>query len=198
MASHSPTSSETLSDHPTSKPPPPDTSLPSHVCVSAPRRGKAPPVDTYSGEDPEMRLDDWLPALKTAAAWNVWSEEETLIQLAGHLRGRALQEWNLLGDGDRSTYDEAVKALRSRLDFGSRQIAAQEFRHCLQAEGEKVSDYIRRLEKTFRVAYGRDAIMAETRDALLYSPGQLIVSPDGSAGCVRCHHLHFPMFSSKE
>ena len=76
-----------------------------------------------------------------------------------------------MGDDDRLTYDAAVKVLRSRLDFGSRQIAAQEVRHCAQSEGEKVGDYIRRLEKMFRVAYGRDAIMAETRDALLY--GQL-------------------------
>ena len=166
--SHSPTPSET--SLPAVVNPLPEVSLPSRTRVPAPRRGKAPPIDPYSGEDPEVRIDDWLPALKRAAAWNDWSEDETLIQLAGHLRGRALQEWNLLGD-ECLTYDAAVKALRSRLDFGSRQIAAQEFRHCAQSEGEKVGDYIRRLEKTFRVAYGRDAIMAETRDALLY--GQL-------------------------
>ena len=26
-----------------------------------PRRGKAPPVDPFTGEEPEIRLDDWLP-----------------------------------------------------------------------------------------------------------------------------------------
>ena len=62
------------------------------------RRGKAPPIDPYTGEDPEVRIDDWLPALKRAASWNDWSEVETLMQLAGHLRGRALQEWNLLSE----------------------------------------------------------------------------------------------------
>ena len=60
------------------------------------RRGKAPPVDPFTGEDPEIRLDDWLPSLERAATWNEWTEEEHLLQLAGHLRGRALQEWGLL------------------------------------------------------------------------------------------------------
>ena len=115
-----------------------------------------------------MRIDDWLPALKRAASWNGWSEAETLIQLAGHLRGRALQEWNLLGESEHSTLDSAVKALRSRLESQSK---AMEFRHCAQTAGEGVADFIRRLEKTFRVAYGREAITPETRNALLY--GQL-------------------------
>ena len=135
------------------------------------RRGKAPPIDPYTGEDPEVRIDDWLPALKRAASWNDWSEVETLIQLAGHLRGRALQEWNLLSETDRSTLDATVRALRSRLEPGSKAMAAQEFRHCAQKVGESVSEYIRRLEKTFRVAYGREAISQETRNTLLH--GQL-------------------------
>lgn len=53
------------------------------------RRGKAPPVDTFSGDN---NFEDWLPALRRAATWNAWSNEETLLQLAGHLRGRALEE----------------------------------------------------------------------------------------------------------
>ncbi len=61
--------------------------------VSGARRGRAPPVDPYSGEDECVRLDDWLPALTQASTWNQWTEEDQLIQLAGHLRGRALQEW---------------------------------------------------------------------------------------------------------
>ena len=57
---------------------------------------------------------------------------------------RAFQEWDLFGEHDRYTFETAI---------------------------EKVSDFIRRLEKMFRVAYGRDAITPGTRDALLY--GQL-------------------------
>lgn len=60
------------------------------------RRGKAPPVDSFNGEVYDITFDDWLPALQRASEWNGWSDEETLIQLAGHLRGRALQEWTLL------------------------------------------------------------------------------------------------------
>ena len=77
------------------------------------RRGKAPSIDPFTAEDPEIRFDDWLPTLERAAAWNGWSEEETLMQLAGYLRNRALQEWNLLNREDRGTYEEAVKTLRA-------------------------------------------------------------------------------------
>ena len=31
------------------------------------RRGKAPPVDPFTGEDAETTLDDWLPSLQRAA-----------------------------------------------------------------------------------------------------------------------------------
>lgn len=54
--------------------------------------GKAPPVDSFTGEDSKVRLDDWLPSLQRAAKWNAWEPSEQLIQLAGHLRGCALQE----------------------------------------------------------------------------------------------------------
>ena len=46
-----------------------------------------------NGEREEITFEDWLPALQRAAEW---SDQETLIQLAGHFRGRALQEWTLL------------------------------------------------------------------------------------------------------
>ena len=74
----------------------------------SPRRGKAPPVDPFSGDSVETDLDDWLPTLERAASWNVWSDEEMLMQLAGHLRGRALQEWNLIPREEKSTYSDAV------------------------------------------------------------------------------------------
>ena len=34
---------------------------------------------------------------------------------------------------------------------------------------EKVNDFIRRIKKTFRRAYGHDLMLSETRDALLYA-----------------------------
>ena len=48
-------------------------------------------------------------------------------------------------------------------------MAAQDFRHATQDENEKVSDFIRHLEKTFCRAYGHDTMLSETRDALLYA-----------------------------
>ena len=135
------------------------------------RRGKAPPVGEFTAEDIEVQLDDWLPSLERASVWNSWSEEERLMQLAGHLKGRALQEWNLMRTEDKSTFASAVQGLRTRIDPGSKALAAQDFRHTAQKEGEAVADFIRRLERTFRVAYGRDMMSGETRDTLLY--GQL-------------------------
>ena len=74
-------------------------------------RGKAPPVDAFTGEDQAVKLEDWLPTLQRLALWNNSSPEEKLLQLAGHLRGRALQEWDLLSNSDR-----LICALRERLD----------------------------------------------------------------------------------
>lgn len=72
----------------------PDLDLP---CPSSPvrtvRRGKAPPVDLFTGENPEVILDDWLPSLTWPSEWNGWTPDKLLLQLAGHLRGHALQEW---------------------------------------------------------------------------------------------------------
>ncbi len=56
-----------------------------------------------------------------------------------------------------------------RLDPGSKVVAAQDFRHASQREVESVGDFVRRLEKTFRVAYGNDSMLPDTRDALLFS-----------------------------
>ena len=106
--------------------------------------------------------------LKRAANWNGWTEDDLLLQLAGHLKGRALQEWNLLPDSQKTSYDCAVRALQARLDHGSRVMAAQDFRHAAQDKEEKVGNFIHRLERLFRVAYDHDSISDETRSTLLY------------------------------
>ena len=131
-------------------------------------RGKAPPVSQFSGEDLECQLHDWLPSLERASVWNAWTAEERLMQLAGHLKGRALQEYNLLRAEERESFESAVEALRGRLDPGSKAVAAQDFRHATQKDSESVADFVRRLERMFRIAYGRDPMSNETRDTLLY------------------------------
>ena len=95
------------------------------------RRGKAPPVDPFTAENKEMRFDDWIPTLERAAAWNNWSEEEKLMQLAGHLRSKALQEWGLMSTDEKTDYHTAVTTLRTRLDPGNKTLAALDFRHIL-------------------------------------------------------------------
>ena len=144
---------------------------PGQLVATRARRGKAPPVDSFTGENFEVRLDEWLPSLERACTWNQWSEEELLLQLAGHLRGHAHQEWVLLDADTKKSYSKAVEALRTQLDPGSRALAAQDFRHTSQGDEEKVADFIRRLERTFNVAYGREGMSSETRATLLH--GQL-------------------------
>ena len=94
--------------------------------VRGAQKGKAPPIDQFTGEDEDTRLDDWLPALARVAYWNHWSPEECLMRLAGHLRGRALQELGLLEDSEKMNWDMAVAALCACLDPGNKQLAAQE------------------------------------------------------------------------
>ena len=72
--------------------------------VSVQRKGKAPPIDQFTGENPEIRFEDWLPR---------WTPEEDLIQLAGYLRGRALQEWELMEDSEKSDWSQAIDVLRA-------------------------------------------------------------------------------------
>ena len=125
-----------LSDKPTREPLP---SLPGvTVCDTvSPRRGKAPPVNPFSGDSELVRFDDWLPA-----SWNGWSDEGKLLQFAGHLPGWALQEWNLIPQQDRTTYDDAVMSLRSRVKPENRVLAGQDFRHATQENSESVVNYV--------------------------------------------------------
>ena len=131
-------------------------------------RGKAPPVDTFTEEEAGTQPDDWLPILQRAANWNGWTLDDLSIQLAGHLKERALQEWNLLSADEKKSYEGAVITLRNRLDPGSKIMAAQDFRHASQEEMEKTGDFIRRLERLFKVAYVHDNLSVETRNAFLY------------------------------
>ena len=166
------------------------TNSPRSASSSAPvrRPGKAPPVDSFTGEKQEVRFEDWLPTLERAATWNGWSSDEKLMQLAGHLRGKALQEWNLMSQSEKATYQAATTELTRRLDPGSRVMAVQDFRHTIQREAETVADYLRRLERHFQLAYGRDDLRPETRETMLYSQLQeglllsLVRSPSVS-GC---------------
>ena len=72
------------------------------------RRGKAPPVEIFSGEDADSRFGNWLPTLQRTADWNGWTTEDLLIKLAGQLKGRTLQDWNSIPATERNWYDLAV------------------------------------------------------------------------------------------
>ena len=74
-----------------------DTELPVHYT----RHGKAPPIDPFCGNDPDVRLDDWLPTLEHAALWNDWSENEKLVQLPRHLCGKAAREYAFISPAEK-------------------------------------------------------------------------------------------------
>ena len=53
-------------------------------------------MNSFIAEDGRIIFDDWLSTFEKASKWNEWTPEESLMQLAGYLRGRAAQEWKLL------------------------------------------------------------------------------------------------------
>ena len=63
------------------------------------------------------------------------------MQLAGYLRNRALQEWNLLSQGDCNILKAAVKTLRVKLDAGNQTLSALDAHHAMQKDSEAVADY---------------------------------------------------------
>ena len=126
------------------------------------RVGNAPPLEPFVGEGADMFFEEWLPSFERVATWNGWGEAEKLIQLAGHLRGKALQEWSLLNTADTAGYREATSVLKERLDPTRKALAVQDFRHLSQGQQESVADFILHLEQTFRRAYGCNKVCKET------------------------------------
>ena len=66
---------------------------------------------------------------------------------------------------------EVVTMLHAKLDPGNQTLSALDFHHAVQKDSEAVADYIRHLERTFQIGFGRDKMSMETQKALLY--GQL-------------------------
>ena len=64
------------------------------------------------------------------------SSLKQLVRLAGHLRGKAVQEWTLQGDSDGSTFAATTRTLGSR---GGEMLAAQELHHTVQHSTEACS-----------------------------------------------------------
>lgn len=61
-----------------------------------------------------------------------------------------------MSSDDKDTFSSATVVMGSRLNVSSHVLAAQDFRYAAQGPQESVSDYILRLEKVFRRAYGRE------------------------------------------
>ena len=77
-------------------------------------------------------------------------QEEKLMQLPGHLRGRALQVWKLSILVEGATYQIAIKALREHLDTGDQALAALDFCHTSQRLSKTVPDYVRCQKEYFK------------------------------------------------
>ena len=133
------------------------------------RRGRAPPIEFFSGENPAIAVDDWLPSLEHASSWNGWSTSEKLMELPSYLKGRALQEWRLLSHSEQQDFTMAINTLGVRLDPGSKTMAAKDFWHSLQKSGENMPDFIRQLRRPSRLLMAKITSTAqpETRYSMV-------------------------------
>ena len=77
----------------------------------------------------------------------------------------------MLADEDICDFDTAVRNLKECLDPCSKVLARQDFRHTVQGDNETVPNFICRMDKSFHVAFGRDGLSKETKEAMLF--GQL-------------------------
>ena len=84
-------------------------------------------------------FDDWLLTLERAA---MWAPVESLMQLAGYLRGKVAQEWKLLLPEEKANYQITKRTLKERLNPGNQTLAALDFRHTSQRPNECVLDFI--------------------------------------------------------
>ena len=109
-----------------------ESTSPVHAAGERKHKGKASPTKFFTGENSEVRVKDWLPTLERATTWHTWSE--WLIQLPGHLKGKALQEWNFLSAEVKDTWKTVIAALLGCLDPGKKVLAAQDFSHAMQGE----------------------------------------------------------------
>ena len=98
------------------------------------RRDKAPSVDLFSAEQLDKHWDGWLPTFERAAEWNDWTVVERLLQLAGHLRGTARQEFFLLTPDEKSTLIKAKSSMKHRLDIGSKAFKTSGIPHKKQSQ----------------------------------------------------------------
>jgi len=96
-------------------------------------RGKAAPIDPFTSDNLEITVEEWLPSLQRAAEWNDWTENEILIQLAGHLWGQALQEWNLLEANKQGIGNEQLKCCRIASNIEILLLLPESFDICTKA-----------------------------------------------------------------
>lgn len=55
-------------------------------------RSRVPPGEPFTSERLDRLWEEWLPPLERAEVWYDWGEPEKLIQLVGHLQGKAHRE----------------------------------------------------------------------------------------------------------
>ena len=97
----------------------------------------------------------------------------------GHLRGRALQEWNLIPLEDKSAYSDAVQVLRSRVDPENRVLAGQDFRRALQDLWPSASDVWRDFFKLLMAELG------DSSDSSIQpAPGWVEIQSDQEPCCL--------------
>ena len=117
----------------------PQTSSRAQGSISSFRRKDKIP-DTFSGEKSDLR--DWLCHFEIVSRWNEWTEREKGCNLAGSLRGSALQVLGELPVENVEDYQSILQVLKRRFDPNEKENQWRvEFRNRKKGKDESVTEF---------------------------------------------------------
>ena len=118
----------------------------------------------------------WLPTLERASTWNGWSGDELLLQLAGErIASLTTQDETIIYTAQKHTcmhmcmrrVHTELNMIQVHTGYAPQRVSPTGVeshepgkqvdlpgRRISQGDVEKVADFIRRLEQTFKIAYG--------------------------------------------
>ena len=101
-----------------------------------------PRLPVFTGEGEQVKDDGferWLEKLKERSRICRWTADEQLYQLKSHLDKTATEVFRMIPEDERSSFDKAVEALKSRFKpVEIEELRGLEFHHKKQVEGESV------------------------------------------------------------
>ena len=97
-----------------------------------------PPMPRFTGEDIQSdndNFDRWIEHFEERAKLAGWTEEQRVYQLKVHLEKIALQAFQMLPEGDKTSYTAAVEALKKRFQpVDIEELRSLEFHQLMQEQ----------------------------------------------------------------